>query len=72
MEPPQLMKIAMPHREIDARSCLNFFGSLASDLGFEKSRGGDLTLRTIMLASICEQRRYILFSISHACSIKIR
>ena len=52
MEPTRLMKIAMPHREMDVRSGLNFFRSLSGALGFEKSRTEDLAFRTLLLASM--------------------
>ena len=52
MEPTRLMKIAMPHRKTDARSSLNFFGSLSGALGFEKSRSEELAFRTLLLASM--------------------
>ncbi len=52
MEPTQLMKIAMPHREMDVRSGLNFFRSLSEALGSGKSRSDELAFRTLLLASI--------------------
>ena len=47
-----MMKIAMPHKEMDARSSLNFFRSLSGALGFEKSRTEDLAFMTLLLASM--------------------
>lgn len=52
MESTQLMKIAMPHRETDAKSCFNFFGSLSGALGFRNSRSEDLAFMTLLLASV--------------------
>ena len=52
MESTQIMRITMPHREIDARYSLNFFRSLSGSLGFKESRGQDLTFRTLLLASM--------------------
>ena len=52
MESTKLMRIAMPHREIDARYGLNFFRSLSGALGFKESRNEDLAFRTLLLASM--------------------
>ena len=46
------MKIAMPYREMNVESALNFFRSLSGALGFEKSRTEDLAFRTLLLASM--------------------
>ena len=41
----------MPHREVDIRSCSNFFQSLAGAIGFGITRSEKLTFNTLLLAS---------------------
>ena len=72
MEPTQLMKIAMPHKEMDARSSLNFFRSLSGALGFEKSGSEDMAFRTLLLASMTNGYVESTSQVTGACGQTVR
>ncbi len=57
MKPTNLIRIAVPHSEVNARSWINFFPSRDRALGFGNSGGEDTAFNTLLLA--CMANSYV-------------